>query len=147
MSVHEEFKLSEYEDTIREIIESGGEFRIYPKGTSMRPLIRQGRDSVALVKAQLPLKKGTIAFYKRKDGQFVLHRVHKADDGTYTMIGDGQIALEKGVTDDRIIAEAGTVYRDDKPVGTVAYSLYLLLWRSFLIRRIYLKIRKLFRRY
>ena len=40
--------LSDHEELIREVLASGGEFRLYPRGTSMLPLIRQGIDSVAL---------------------------------------------------------------------------------------------------
>ena len=44
-----EYSLEEYMPLIKEVVESGGEFRLFPRGTSMLPLIRQGRDSVALV--------------------------------------------------------------------------------------------------
>ena len=39
---------SDHEELIREVLASGGEFRLYPHGTSMLPLLRQGIDSVAL---------------------------------------------------------------------------------------------------
>ena len=41
-------RISDYESIIREVLSSGGEFRLYPHGTSMLPLLRQGRDSVSL---------------------------------------------------------------------------------------------------
>ena len=44
------FSLAEYDDTIREVLNSGGAFRIYPRGTSMLPLLREGIDSVLLEK-------------------------------------------------------------------------------------------------
>ena len=43
-----DIRLSDYDPLIREVLASGGEFRLYPHGTSMRPLLRQGRDSVSL---------------------------------------------------------------------------------------------------
>ena len=49
-SKNETFSLTETEPIIKEVLESGGEFELYPRGTSMLPLIRQGRDSVILVK-------------------------------------------------------------------------------------------------
>ena len=44
------YSLSEYADIIREVLDSGGEFTLYPRGTSMLPLIVEGRDSVTLEK-------------------------------------------------------------------------------------------------
>ena len=70
-----EFFLADAIEVIEEILNAGGEFRMYPKGTSMLPLIVQGRDSVVLKKRiespQSPLKKNDIAFYRRSNGQFV----------------------------------------------------------------------------
>ena len=34
--------IAEYDGLIREVLASGGEFRLYPHGTSMQPLLRQG---------------------------------------------------------------------------------------------------------
>lgn len=42
----ETFSLAEYADIIREVLDSGGEFTLFPRGTSMLPLIVEGRDSV-----------------------------------------------------------------------------------------------------
>ena len=68
-----DFDLKEYVPLIEEVIESGGEFRLFPRGTSMMPLLRQGNDSVILVKCENAPKKRDIIFYKRPNGQFVLH--------------------------------------------------------------------------
>ena len=62
------FRLADYAGTIREVMDSGGEFTLYPRGTSMLPLIVQGRDSVTLVKAE-EFRTGDIAFYQRENGQ------------------------------------------------------------------------------
>ena len=67
--------ISEYDNLIREVLASGGEFRLYPHGTSMLPLIRQGIDSVALRTLNRPPQKLDILFYKRQDGSYILHRV------------------------------------------------------------------------
>ena len=58
-----EFKLDDAIDIIEEVIENGGEFRLFPKGFSMRPLIVQGRDSVVLRRNKTcPAAKHDIAF-------------------------------------------------------------------------------------
>ena len=143
----QQFKLSEYDDTIRAVLDSGGEFRIYPKGTSMLPLLREGRDSISLIKPTDKLKSGDIAFYRRGNGAYILHRVIKADSA-YTMCGDSQLTLEQGITDEQIIGIVSKIFRDDKPLSekSILYRCYLLLWRSFLIRRIFFRLRRIFNR-
>jgi len=144
------FSLSEYDETIRMVLDSGGEFRIYPKGRSMLPLIRQGKDSAVLVKPSGFLKAGDIAFYLRDDGHYVLHRViescaEESSDAVYVMCGDNQCDPERGVRHGQIIGRVSRIYRGDKPVGekSIPYRLYLFVWRSFFIRRIYFKLRRL----
>ena len=74
-----EFYLADAIDVIETVMESGGEFRMYPRGTSMLPLIVQNRDSVVLKRNfEDAAKKHDIAFYRRDNGQFVLHRVMKS---------------------------------------------------------------------
>lgn len=91
------------EPIIREKLSMGGRVIIKPKGTSMLPLIRQGIDEVEL--SPLPsgrLKKYDIPFYKRKNGQFVLHRIVRVKKDSYVLCGDNQNELEFGITDDMI---------------------------------------------
>ena len=139
------FRLADYADTIREVLDSGGEFTLYPRGTSMLPLIVQGRDSVTLVKAE-EFRAGDIAFYQRENGQYVLHRVIAADGETYTMCGDNQLAPEYGVKPEQIIAKAAYITRKGSKITprSLPYRLYVLLWRSFFIRRVYFKLRRVF---
>ena len=126
-------------DVIEEVLASGGEFKMYPRGISMLPLIRQGVDSVVLVKEDgSTLKKHDIAFYKRDSGQFVLHRVMSCDaDGTYTMCGDNQLYLEPGIRADQIIARLTKLYKKERLVrfDSVKHKLYLSVWCCMPIRR------------
>lgn len=145
MADREEFSLAEYDETIRAVLDSGGEFVIYPKGTSMLPLIRQGRDCVTLAKPSAPLKKGDIAFYLRDNGQYVLHRVVGVDNGRYTMCGDNQTAPEKGIDPRQIIGLVIKISVDGKQVqDKFSYKLYKLLWSSFFIRKVLLKFGRIF---
>ena len=111
---------------IEEVISSGGEFRLFPRGTSMMPLIREGKDSVALV---LPkdIKKGDIVLYKRSNGQFVLHRVVKIKNGEYLMCGDNQYTVEHGIKKDDILAVVGRIFRDESeiPKDSPGYARYI----------------------
>lgn len=140
-----QFKLSDYDETIRIVLESGGEFRMYPRGFSMLPLIRQGKDSVILVKPQGDLKKNDIPFYKRDNGTYVLHRVVKAENGNYTVCGDNQTWLETGVNNSHIIGVVSRIYRGDKVIteNSPGYKIYLFVWQFFIVRRVFFKLRKL----
>ena len=141
-----EISMAESEELIREVVESGGEFELYPKGTSMLPLIRQGKDSVILVSLPDEIKKGDIPLYKREDGSFVLHRIVRVEkDGTYTMCGDNQTELERGIKKEQMIALVAAVCHGEKRVNVnkLSYRAYRFLWRSFAIRKAYFKLRKL----
>lgn len=135
-----EFFLADAIDVIEEVLASGGEFRMYPKGTSMLPLIVQKRDSVILRRNfDIPAKKHDIAFYRRTNGQFVLHRVMKiCNDGTYTMCGDNQLSLEKGICPEQIIGYVSGLYRNDKEIKMdgFRYSFYVFWWTKMPVRRI-----------
>lgn len=145
MAEHNGFSLSVYDETIRLVLDSGGEFSIYPKGTSMLPLIIQGRDSVTLVKREGDLRKGDIAFYLRDNGQYVLHRVIKAENGRYTMCGDNQLSPETGIENRHIIGKVRRIERNGKTLTdrTFSYRLYKFVWRSFFVRRVYFRLRRL----
>lgn len=134
-----EFCLQEAFPVIDEILSGGGEFRMYPKGISMLPLIVQGRDSVVLMRnTETPAKKHDIVFYRRKNGQFVLHRVMKIEkDGSYTMCGDNQIALEKGIEKDQIIGYVSSLYKGDKErnMSSISYRLYIFFYCFMPLRK------------
>lgn len=138
----EPIQLSDYEELIREVLSSGGEFRLYPHGTSMLPLIRQGVDSVALRSLDRPPRKFDILFYKRRDGSYILHRVKEVTDKGFTMWGDNHTMLEYGVCDDMIIGYAARIFRGETELDcqSLRYRLYLWLWQFKAIRSLLLPI-------
>ena len=138
--MNNEFSLAEIEGVIREVIESGGEFELYPRGRSMLPLIHEGRDSVMLVAPQTELRSGDIAFYKRDDGRFVLHRVMSVQNGTYTMCGDNQLVLEPGIRDEQIIGVVSSLFVKGKKINVTnkRYRRYIKRRKSLKKRRIIL---------
>ena len=121
-----EFPLEELYPILLEVIGSGGEFRLFPRGTSMKPLLREGKDSVALV-APEGYRRGDILLYRRPNGNFVLHRLMEVEkDGRLTFCGDNQSLLEKGVAPDAVIARVAAVYRGEKRISftSLRYRLY-----------------------
>lgn len=91
---------------IRDVVEAGGSFRLYGKGSSMLPTIREGEDVVTLVKADR-CAVGDIVLYRRNSERYVLHRIIAIEsDGNFTMRGDNQRHKEFGVSPSAIIAVA-----------------------------------------
>lgn len=112
----EKFRLSDFEPLIREVVESGGEFTMKTRGTSMLPMLSDGGDSVILVKAPEKLLCGDVAFYKRANGQYVLHRVVDVRDDGYVMRGDSQIVNEYNVAHESVIAVMKAYIKDGKRI-------------------------------
>lgn len=140
--MNEPIRLRDYEGLIREVLASGGEFRLYPHGISMLPLLRQGRDSVSLRRVDSPIRKGDILFYQRPDGSFVLHRVRAVKPDGLTMMGDNQTLPEPGVSPDWVIGRVTRIFRDDKEVicDGQRYRWYLRLWQLTILRGLLLKL-------
>ncbi len=74
-------------------------------GTSMLPLLKQGRDFFIVEKVNnRQLKKYDVVLYKRQPDSYVLHRIIKIEKGKYVIMGDNCINKEYGITDNEIIA-------------------------------------------
>jgi len=124
---------------IRERLTAGQSVRIYPRGTSMLPMLKEGRDSVVLSPLPDKLKKYDLPLYQRENGQYVLHRVVRVGD-TYTCLGDNQFSLEKGLTHGQMIAvvSAFTHKGREHKVTDRSYLLYRAFWfRSRHVRRLW----------
>ena len=99
-------------------------------GNSMSPFLIHGRDTVYLSRLTRPVRRGDILLYQRGNGAYILHRVWKAGDGSYTMVGDAQTALEPGIRDDQIIAIVTAVERKGKRMapGSFWWEFFEKVW-------------------
>lgn len=130
---------------MKEQINRDGCVKFTPKGNSMLPTLRNNLDSVTLMKPRFPLKKYDIVFYLRDNGQYVLHRIVKAEpDGTYIMRGDNQFCNEAGLRAEQIIGvvkkftRKGREYTGDEWF----YKLYCIIWcRAVNLRRVLRRMR------
>lgn len=122
-------RLEDVMPLIREALDCGGAVRIHPRGASMLPMIREGRDSVVLSALPEKLKKYDVILYRRDDGQFVLHRLVSTKNG-YVFWGDNHYEVEYGIEYLHMIARVSSFYRDDKQidVNSAGYRLYCRLW-------------------
>ena len=105
-------KMEDIYPYLAESIRDGGQFVIFPRGTSMNPTIYEDRDCVALVEAK-ELCVYDIVLYKRQNGRFILHRIMKIKDGNYTMCGDNQYIFEEGIKREQILAVVSEVRKED----------------------------------
>lgn len=94
--------LEEYRRLLED--ENIGALPLVVSGSSMSPFLVHGRDTVYLSRISGEVKKGDVLLYRRDNGAYVLHRVHKIENNTFTMVGDAQTYLEKGIRPDQIIA-------------------------------------------
>ena len=107
-------KLSELLPFIEAAFDADKTFTLPITGTSMLPLLVQGRDTVKIKKPEFPLKAGELPLYRRADDSFVLHRIVNAADGIYDMCGDNQFVVEKNVPQSAIIGVVCEITRDGK---------------------------------
>lgn len=95
-------------------------------GNSMSPFLRDKKDQVVLTACDpMALEPGDVPLFRRRNGQFVLHRIVERDDGVtctrwgqaerlpshcdglrYTMLGDAQWREEPDIAPDQIMAVA-----------------------------------------
>ena len=109
--------LSDLLPFIEESFEKGKEFKIPVTGTSMNPLLYQGRDYVMVKKPGFPLSVGDVPLYRRCDGSFVLHRIVGKNEEGYILCGDNQFILEYGITDENIVGVASKMCIDGKLIS------------------------------
>ena len=86
-----------------------------PKGVSMLPFIRGGRDSVVLARPG-ELIEGDIVLARLSSGSYVLHRIISIDGPEIVLMGDGNIhGVEKCSVGD-VIAVSERIIRNGKAV-------------------------------
>ena len=133
---HKKVRLCDVFPEMKKILEGGGNVTLNPKGISMMPLLRQGKDGVVLKKTDTVPKKYDIVFYTRPDGKFVLHRiVGKRKDG-FVLRGDNQIENEYGVNPRAIIATVTHICRGGKVISCKSIKYRLYVWFLRPLRRV-----------
>lgn len=98
-------------------------------GVSMMPLLRQRRDLMVIRKKQAPCRKYDAVLFKRKNGQYILHRILKVRAQDYLICGDNCWQMES-VAEEQILGVLTEVVRDGKTVKVDdwRYLLYVHLW-------------------
>jgi len=122
-------KMDELLPLIRETLASGKSIRLSPMGTSMLPMLRQGKDSVVLSPAPEVLSMYDLPLYRRDNGKCYLHRVVGVGE-RYQCMGDNLFIREADVRPDQIIGLVTAFYRGEKlhRVNAPGYRLYCRVW-------------------
>lgn len=107
----------EYITILRELVDEGKEVNMHVLGSSMAPFVVHERDVIYFKKTDRKLRKGDIAFFQRKNGQYVVHRIYKVDGHQYYFVGDNQKVIEGPIDEDQIFAIVTKVKRKGKMIG------------------------------
>lgn len=123
-----EILLEEYRQLLQD--ESIEALPLVISGSSMAPFLVHGRDTVYLSRLNRAVKKGDVLLYRRNSGAYILHRVYKIENNTYTMVGDAQTELEPGIKQEQIIAVMTSALRKgnlEKP-GAFWWDFFEKFW-------------------
>lgn len=129
---------------IGRLLEEGSEVVFKPKGISMLPFIRGGRDSIILRKPSV-LKAGDIVLARTDDSRYVVHRIISAEEGRLTLMGDGNVAGKEHCTEKDVLGVAVKIVRDGKQIDcqSPAHLRKARIWARLLpVRRYLLAIYK-----
>lgn len=114
---------------IEQALEQEGVFVSTTSGVSMRPLFKDRRDTIVVVKPTGRLKKYDVPLYRSGD-KYLLHRIIEVLPDSYVIRGDNCYAKEYGITDDDIVGVLREFYRKNKhhTVDEWGYRFYARVW-------------------
>lgn len=121
----------EYMPVLQELTEQGKEVSLLITGSSMAPFLIHERDYVFFKKPDRALEKGDMVFYRRRTGQYVMHRIRRVNaDGSFDIIGDGQSVIERGVRREQIFGLITKVKRKGKILsdGDFCWEFFKHIW-------------------
>lgn len=128
--------------TYEEYLEKNGSMTYSNVGTSMMPLLKQGRDLFTVTKkGSERCRKYDVVLYRRPPDKYVLHRVVEVRENDYVILGDNCINKEYGITDDDILGVMTSFVHKGKQhtVNDMTYRIYSHLWVDLSFFRVKLK--------
>ena len=134
--------IAELGPLVEQMIKGGKDIKITVTGNSMYPLFRNRQDDVVLEECS-EFKKYDVVLYRRKNGQYVFHRILKIDGENFTIAGDNEIQKEYPVLKSSCIARLKSFERFGKKytVDAFWYKLYVRFWHLiFPFRRKVIKL-------
>lgn len=122
-------------EEVAALLKEGRDVTLSPKGSSMLPFIREGRDSVVL--RQMPdVEIGDIVL-ARLPGRYVLHRVVDSNRNVLVLMGDGNLSITESCTRDDVLGTVVSIVRGNRVIKPTKGR----LWRMLIpVRRIILAV-------
>ena len=140
---------------IEKLLQEGKTISIKPQGSSMYPILVEGRDRAIIEPVDAAsLKRGDVVLYRRDEdvpagGILVLHRIYKCKKDGFYMVGDNQKEIEGPLRADQIKGIMVAMERNGKfiSVNNLAYIMLTRIWLLFrplrpTISRILAKIKR-----
>ena len=123
-----------------ELAEQGERVCTVVSGSSMVPFLASGRDYAYLEKLKRDPKKGDVVLFRRRNGDFVLHRIKKVKNSQYYMIGDRQYAVEGPVEKEQICALLTGIRRKGKEISekSIFWFFFRKIWNNTVFLRPFL---------
>ena len=139
---------AQFAEFLKDVLPGGAVVPLKVTGSSMRPFLYGGRDTVFLVQPPSGfVKKGDIVLYLRDSGRCVLHRVCKVTSDGFYAVGDAQRDVEGPVSIGNILAFARSAERKGHNINekSPVWLFYKYIWLSLLpIRhRLFSLVRKI----
>lgn len=121
---------------LEELLAESEYIQISPKGSSMYPFLREGRDQVILkrLRPEDTLRRGDVVLYRRSDRTPVLHRISKVGKQEFRLRGDNQFEEEGHIRREQMLAKLVSVVRRGKTrsVNTLRYRCAVAAWNLLL---------------
>ena len=121
--------LTELAPLIEERLQMGESIEIIVTGVSMFPLFFNERDKVTL-KKPVKLKRKQIVFYKRDNGQYILHRIIRIKGDDIYCVGDNQTLVEGPLRREQFLGVVTHYVRKGKKrsVNCLWHKIYSTIW-------------------
>lgn len=115
------------QESIERILAENGSYVSTSVGVSMKPMLRNRRDTIVVVPADGILEKYDVVLYRRGE-KYVLHRVIKVESDVYIIRGDNCAAREL-VPHGDVIGKLVSFSRGDRQVdmNSFVYRAYSVL--------------------
>lgn len=116
---------------IEQLLSEGNVIQITPKGWSMYPMMRSGRDEAVIAPlGEERLKRGDVVLYRREGDILVLHRIWKVTDSGLFLVGDNQVEIEGPLKPEQVKGRLLAFIREGKTISVrhPLYRFYASVW-------------------
>lgn len=131
-----------YLSTLRNLVEEGHDVSLLITGSSMAPFLIHMRDFIYFGRPERELKKGDMVFYRRENGDYVMHRICNINSRGFYLVGDAQTIVEGPIKREQIFGLVKKVCRKGRWLEPkdwywkffAGFWLWILPWRRIIMR-------------